>query len=216
MRIPLDDEKGIDHLGNMVESSIISPNRALYGDLHNLGHIFISYIHDPDNRNLESFGVMGDSSTAMRDPVFYRWHAYIDDIFQEHKNRLPPYKREDLEYQGVSVNGVQVASDGGRPNVLETFWQQSDLNLSRGMDFVPRGNVFARFTHLQHVPFTYTLNIDNQSKAQRFGFVRIFLGPKNDERGQQMSFREQRLLMIELDKFVVSCKDFYYRFSIFA
>ena len=34
---------------------------------------------------------MGDVATAMRDPVFYSWHAFINDIFNEHKNRLPPY-----------------------------------------------------------------------------------------------------------------------------
>lgn len=34
---------------------------------------------------------MGDSSTAMRDPVFYRWHAYINDIFQEFKATFPGY-----------------------------------------------------------------------------------------------------------------------------
>lgn len=34
---------------------------------------------------------MGDSTTAMRDPIFYRWHAYIDDIFQEHKATIPRY-----------------------------------------------------------------------------------------------------------------------------
>lgn len=27
----------------------------------------------------------------MRDPVFYRWHAFIDDVFQEHKQSLPEY-----------------------------------------------------------------------------------------------------------------------------
>ncbi|XP_017467197.1 PREDICTED: phenoloxidase 2-like [Rhagoletis zephyria] len=203
-RIPLDEVRGIDVLGNMMESSIISPNRSLYGDFHNMGHVFISYSHDPDHRHLESFGVMGDSATAMRDPVFYRWHAYIDDIFQEHKTRLSPYTLPDLSYEGVSVTGVQVSPEGGRPNVLQTFWQQSDVDLSRGMDFVPRGNVFARFTHLQHTPFTYTININNESGAQRFGTVRIFLGPKTDERGQGMLFKDQRLLMIELDKFVVS------------
>ncbi|XP_036327948.1 phenoloxidase 2-like [Rhagoletis pomonella] len=203
-RVPLDEVRGIDVLGNMMESSIISPNRSLYGDFHNMGHVFISYSHDPDHRHLESFGVMGDSATAMRDPVFYRWHAFIDDIFQEHKTRLPPYTLPDLSYEGVSVTGVQVSPEGGRPNVLQTFWQQSDVDLSRGMDFVPRGNVFARFTHLQHTPFTYTININNEGGAQRFGTVRIFLGPKTDERGQGMLFKDQRLLMIELDKFVVS------------
>lgn len=199
-------DSGIDTLGNMIESSIISPNRSVYGDFHNVGHLFISYAHDPDHRYLEAFGVMGDSTTAMRDPVFYRWHAYIDDIFQEHKNRLPVYTLPQLQYDGISVTGLQVASDGGRPNILSTFWQQSDVDLSRGMDFLPRGNVFARFTHLQHTPFTYTINVNNQGGAQRFGTVRIFLGPKIDERGLPMAFREQRLFMIELDKFVTSCK----------
>ncbi|XP_005179890.1 phenoloxidase 2 [Musca domestica] len=200
----LTEQDGINILGNMLESSIISPNRNLYGDLHNMGHVLISYAHDPDHRHLESFGVMGDSATAMRDPAFYRWHSNIDDIFQEHKRKLPPYTLPQLQYDGITIEGLQVASDGGQPNVLSTFWQQTDLDLSRGMDFVPRGNVFARFTHLQHTPFTYTLNVKNASGAQRFGTVRIFLGPKTDERGQQMLFNEQRLMMVELDKFVAS------------
>lgn len=40
----------------------------------------------------ETFGVIGDPATAMRDPIFYRWHAFIDDVFQEHKNTLPRYQ----------------------------------------------------------------------------------------------------------------------------
>lgn len=52
--IQLTENEGIDILGNMVESSVISPNRALYGDLHNMGHTCISYIHDPDHRHLVS------------------------------------------------------------------------------------------------------------------------------------------------------------------
>lgn len=95
-RIVLDEVTGIDTLGNMMESSILSPNRQLYGDLHNMGHVFISYIHDPDHRHLESFGVIGDSSTAMRDPVFYRWHAWVDDVFQEHKESLTPYTTQQV------------------------------------------------------------------------------------------------------------------------
>ena len=53
-RIPLDEERGIEVLGNMMEASILSPNRKLYGDLHNMGHTLISYQHDPDHRHLES------------------------------------------------------------------------------------------------------------------------------------------------------------------
>lgn len=53
-QFPLDEETGIDTLGNLMESSIISRNRPYYGDLHNMGHVFISYAHDPDHRHLVS------------------------------------------------------------------------------------------------------------------------------------------------------------------
>lgn len=51
-QMPLDEETGIDVLGNLMESSTISINRPYYGDLHNMGHVFIGYCHDPDHRHL--------------------------------------------------------------------------------------------------------------------------------------------------------------------
>ena len=80
----------------------------------------------------------------MRDPIFYRWHAWVDEIFQTHKMSLAPYTAQQLTYPGVSVAAIQVAADGGKANVINTHWQQSDLNLAKGMDFIPRGDVFAR------------------------------------------------------------------------
>lgn len=53
--MPLDEEKGIDILGDLMEASILTPNRAFYGDFHNMGHTVMSYIHDPDHRHLVSF-----------------------------------------------------------------------------------------------------------------------------------------------------------------
>lgn len=41
---------------------------------------------------------MGDSATAMRDPIFYRWHAFVDDVFQEHKNTLPQYTVQQVKF----------------------------------------------------------------------------------------------------------------------
>lgn len=47
---------------------------------------------------------MGDSATAMRDPIFYRWHATIDDMFQEHKSTLPPYPVAKVRYkENISI-----------------------------------------------------------------------------------------------------------------
>lgn len=70
--VSLNGPQGIDILGNIVESSALSSNPSLYGDLHNQGHILICFIHDPEQKYLEEFGVMGDVATAMRDPIFYR------------------------------------------------------------------------------------------------------------------------------------------------
>lgn len=41
------------------------------------------------------------------------------------------------------------------------------------------------------------------SGTQRRGTCRIFLGPRFDERGVALNFRDQRSLMVEMDKFNV-------------
>ncbi|KAJ9596293.1 hypothetical protein L9F63_027082, partial [Diploptera punctata] len=202
----LTEEGGIDILGNIMEASILSPNQNLYGDLHNLIHVLIGLCHDPDCSFPETFSTIGDPATAMRDPIFYRLHAFVDDVFQEHKATLPPYETNRLNYNGITVRGVDVVSQGVPRNEFKTFWKKDDVDLSRGIDFTPRGNVFARFTHLQHTEFTYRIQVENNTNSDKIGTVRIFLAPKFDERGVNMVFRDQRLLFIELDKFTTTLK----------
>ncbi|KAL0818190.1 hypothetical protein ABMA28_008700 [Loxostege sticticalis] len=194
----------IDVLGNMIEASILSPNRDLYGSLHNNGHSFAAYMHDPNHRYLESFSVMADEATTMRDPFFYRWHAFIDDIFQKHKesNFVRPYSQSELGNPGVQVMSAAIETQGSRQqNELNTFWMSSDVDLSRGLDFSNRGPVYARFTHLNHKPFQYVINVNNTGNARRTT-VRIFISPKVDERNQPWILSDQRKMFIEMDRFV--------------
>lgn len=205
--IPLSAERGIDILGNIVESCSLTPNRQLYGNLHNQGHNIISFSHDPEGRYLEDYGVMGDVATAMRDPIFYRWHSFIDQLFLRFKNRLPAYTPSvDFEFGGVSVDqiSVQINKVNAPPNALLTYWQRSDVDLSAGLDFGPEGNVFAQFTHLQHAPYNYNIAVTNNSGVARRGTCRIFIGPKVDERNNPLNFQAQRTLMIEMDNFSVT------------
>lgn len=46
-----------------MESSVASIDRAYYGDIHNMGHVFMAFAHDPEHRHLESFGVLGMSTS---------------------------------------------------------------------------------------------------------------------------------------------------------
>ncbi|KAE8748082.1 Prophenoloxidase, partial [Frankliniella occidentalis] len=201
-RLPLTEEGGANLLGNIIESSAVTPNRQLYGELMNQGHILISLAHDPENRFLESYGVMGDGAVALRDPVFYRWHAHVWDVMRAYKDTLPGYTAAQLSFPGVRVLGAEVRSeDHAKPNELLTHWQASDLELSRGLDFSPRRPIFARLTHLQHRPFAYHIRVESAADVPRDAYVRIFMAPKLDERGRAMHFRDQRHLMIEMDKF---------------
>ncbi|CAG9826092.1 unnamed protein product [Diabrotica balteata] len=202
--VELTENEGIDILGNMVESSILSPNRDYYGDLHNMGHILLGFIHDPDNRYLEMFAVMGDVATAVRDPIFYRWHAALDDIFQNHKDRLPRYTVDKLNFDNITIQDVQVQTAEGPANKLQTYWQQFDVDLSKGLDIKTHGPIFVRLTYLNHVPFTYKITVNNNSNGPTVGTCRIFMAPKFDEKGKTWLFRNQKNLFIELDKFKVN------------
>jgi hypothetical protein len=51
----------------------------------------------------ETFSVIGDPATAMRDPMFYRWHAFVDDVFQEHKATLSRYDTNKVNIRDPST-----------------------------------------------------------------------------------------------------------------
>ncbi|XP_049544992.1 phenoloxidase 8-like [Anopheles darlingi] len=205
-RIPLDETTGIDVLGNIIEPCQLSVNPTYYGNYHGNLHNIIAFSHDPDNRFLEGYGVVGEFQTAMRDPTFYRLHAQVDNMFHRYKRTLSSYNSNQLSYNGVQIQslGVQLNRPNAPANVLLTYWQRSQVDLATGLDFGPQGNVFASFTHLQHAPFTYRLSVNNTSGSPRRGTCRIFIAPKVDERNTPLTMNEQRLLMVELDKFTVN------------
>ncbi|XP_065074155.1 phenoloxidase 8-like [Ochlerotatus camptorhynchus] len=204
-RIQLTEENGVDILGNIMEPSSLTVNRQYYGSYHGNLHNIIAYSHDPEGRFLEGYGVVGEFQTAMRDPTFYRLHAQVDNMFHRFKNTLQPYPANQLNYNGVQIQSLaaQLNRPNAPANVLLTYWQRSQVDLATGLDFGPQGNVFASFTHLQHAPFTFRLTVNNTG-ARRRGTCRIFIGPKTDERNIALTFQEQRILMVELDKFTVT------------
>ncbi|MGB7924805.1 MAG: tyrosinase family protein [Pyrinomonadaceae bacterium] len=86
----------IDNLGNTVEANANSVdfygnqdprNFGLYGNFHNDGHIHFMLFD-----NTAPYGVMAQTSTAVRDPIFFRWHKLIDEIYYQYQQvQLKPY-----------------------------------------------------------------------------------------------------------------------------
>ncbi|GFQ77076.1 hemocyanin B chain [Trichonephila clavata] len=200
----LDETHGINILGNIIESSYDSVNVPFYGSLHNWGHVLIAAAHDPDGRYKLNPGVMDDTATALRDPIFYRWHRFIDDLFQEYKKTLPPYTKNDLGFGNVFVKSLSVNAEN--PNTIKTFFKDDLLDVSHAFYFGRTGSVKVRYQHLDHELFTYKFVVENTGTKTRHAKVRIYLGPKNDHLGNPIKLANIRRLMIELDNFHVELK----------
>nr|CAC44749.1 hemocyanin subunit 1 [Cupiennius salei] len=195
----LDEEHGADILGALIEASSSSPNKGFYGSLHNWGHVMMARMHDPDARFQENPGVMSDTSTSLRDPIFYRWHRFVDNIFQQYKATLHPYTKEELSFAGVKIVNAYVKAK--KTNVVTTFMKDDHLDLSHGIEFGTEHKVLVKYHHLDHEPFSLIINVDNTTSEIKHATIRVFLGPKYDELGNRLAPDEQRRLMIELDKF---------------
>lgn len=156
--VSLNSDSGIDDFMNLLESNALSKNPQLYGDLHNSGHSVISFMHDPDMKYKEEAGLLADSTTAARDPVFYRWHKMIDDLCVKLKDRSPPYDNSNLTFRGIKINSLDLirASDQKPTNELITFWQKSTVNLQNGLDFHANSPSLVTFTHLNYQNFIYS------------------------------------------------------------
>ena len=50
------------------------------------------------------------------------------------------------------------------------------------------------------------MTVNNTNNATSLGMARIFMAPKIGFNKRALSFDEQRMFMIELDRFVVQCK----------
>nr|SMH67860.1 HcB [Scolopendra dehaani] len=199
--VTLSEEDGIDIIGNMVESTVNSINLPLYGNLHCYAHTIAARVADPDNTYGEDNGAMYDVATSARDPLFYRWHKYIDKIIQAYRNSLRSYTVEQLTWPVVVVEGLTV--EGAKVNKIKTFWEDDVLTVGTGFTFTgPSATAKVNVRHLEHEEFSYNIQVVNNAGENKKAVFRIFLAPKYDEKGHEFDFNEQRQSMIELDKFV--------------
>ncbi|CAL8129139.1 unnamed protein product [Orchesella dallaii] len=211
----LDNDEGINILGNTVQSNGFSVNPEFYGGngIHNSGHRLLGAALDPRLELGHPPGVMGEDATAMRDIVFYPYHEFMDNIFNSQKNRLPPYQLTQgdwpLVLPGVELHSLKIHSGDLPINTLNTFWSYKRYDLSRGLDFnrssEGRGPLYACHQHLNHQDFEYELEIERKdgSHHDTTATVRLFMGPRYDLKGRRYGLDEERHFMFIVDAFTV-------------
>lgn len=113
-----------------------------------------------------------------------------------------------MGFPNIRLTSLEICSDrtnqaecSGEKNVLRTFMMQTDVDMSHGLDFFPRGSILARVTHLNHEPFVFSLSVNSEIQNPIWVSVRIFMAPTKDFSNNDMLLTEQRHLMIEMDRF---------------
>jgi tyrosinase len=207
----------IDNLGDAEEANTSSVdyhgrndprNYRIYGNHHNDGHIhFMAW------SNRQPYGVMGTTATAIRDPIFFRWHREVDSVFQSYQDEQEPYgfadgpkvriRSQDIRLFRVPAGAAvderaladAVAAGSSPPagveqtDELRTEMRRRQVEL-RDAD----GNPVTRtIEYLSHEDFLYALQVENLSGAPVDLAVRVFLAPETEV--------EDRTAWIELDRF---------------
>ncbi|XP_076048338.1 hemocyanin B chain-like [Oratosquilla oratoria] len=194
--IYIDNERGIDILGDVIESSVYSPNPGYYGALHNYAHILLGRQADPKGKFNMPPGVMEHFETATRDPSFFRLHKYMDNIFKLHKDKLKPYTADDIGYANAHITEVEIDGD------LKTYFEDFEIDLTNALDDTEEIDDVAISTfvkRLNHEPFTYKIGVD--SDHEETATVRIYLCPKHDYNGIELHLDDYRWGCVEMDKF---------------
>ncbi|XP_068211336.1 hemocyanin B chain-like [Palaemon carinicauda] len=197
-KIDIMNDSGIDKLGDIIESSMYSPNIQYYGQLHNLAHIMLGRQSDPHGKYNMPPGVMEHFETATRDPSFFRLHKYMDSIFKEHKDTLLPYNREDLLFPGVSVLSIDVDKD------LKTFFEDYEFDLRNAVDSaegIQDVDLKANVRRLNHEDFSFVAEVTNNNGGNVLATFRIFLCPQYDNNLVEYTFSHGYWQCIEMDKF---------------
>jgi tyrosinase len=192
---------------------------SFYGHHHNFGHVLISALSDPGGPFPDSSGVMAGTDTAMRDPIFYRWHRHVDDIFFTWQQTLTP---NDLA-QGAAaaiirptdiitclardVPGASAAGFDGAAFGRTTFgganWDSPPSSfpvatdtlrtLMREEELPQLDGSTVKKPYLDHEEFFYFLRVENSAAERRSMTVRIFL--------VATELADDRRMWIEMDKF---------------
>ncbi len=188
---------------NSVEGSSSSAF-SHYGSYHNLGHGLLSAAGLPGS------GVMASTTTAVRDPVFYRWHRHVDDIMDEWWRTRPAH---DLAKSDPGVRAHEIAviaatavggadpQQWGEANFGGGAWGQHPTGVARdqlrtmmGSQQVPTAGGLVSKPHLDHDDFYWLLRCENPTAKDVEVTFRIFLAV------DALADRDRRA-WIEMDKF---------------
>ena len=155
-----------------VDWGISDLGHSLEVDLHNAGHDAIA------DMSREARGVMAVPTGSMRDPIFYRWHAFVENLIrEEYKNKLAPYSETDLGFPGVESVTVSVQPVDGDNNTFYTYREMTSVNLDSLDSTSPGSRMSVQYLRMNHRPFSWHIVINTTLNERTPAIVRLFMMP---------------------------------------
>ena len=201
----------MNNLGNTILANEGSVNRTLYGNIHNHGHLMIANATDPCGMYNIRPGPMHWDQSAPRDPVFYRWHKFIDNLFEEHRKNLEPHTVKELEFPGVEIEHLNVKlepEDYHKKKVDKPLDPKNNFYTYRETKKYQVYNtnndqepIKVKNASMDHIPYSFNMKVKNKNRGDAMICFRVFLVPQTDE-----PLDDWRTMFIELDKFVENFK----------
>ncbi|CAG8713702.1 5173_t:CDS:2, partial [Acaulospora morrowiae] len=190
-----------------------------YPSFHNDGHILISQIGITDSS--QPWGVMSNNAVASRDPMFYRWHTYVDNLFTKFQHKLGPnhFRPDDvpvrIPHNGIffvfkdkianatPANIATVASQfaatikdkdpHNATNILETKMKIRDYEWREGGEDDGEITDISKIEYLFPREWYYFFRVENPTSQDVNVTFRVFMVPE--------AFKNNHARYIELDKF---------------
>jgi hypothetical protein len=205
--IDLTKPESIDILGNMIQGNPDWPHWRFYKYLTVYSKILLgSTMEQKGHFDVKSSpSVLEHFETSMRDPLFYMLYKRLIKYYWQFKDHLPEYTHDELLYKGVKIESVEM-------DKLVTYFDKYDSDITNAVkygyvsekDYHEDYVIKARQTRLNHLPFTFKLNVNSQVTGK--SVVRVFLGPKYDSVGQLIELDDMRENFWYMDSFVYELK----------
>ncbi|CAG8505910.1 15590_t:CDS:2 [Dentiscutata erythropus] len=156
----------IELLGHAIESGLSQPGFEKYSiPFHNNGHMLLSLINFQNTNDLDR-GVMADVRVACRDPVFWRWHKHVDDLFKAYQEKLGPNHFNDCPSVKISSDGIILCFKDKIPGIKGLKDPQQDDEATKWGEKTFGGHNFHK-EHDQHS----TNELETKMKQRKFTWV---------------------------------------------
>lgn len=170
---------------------------VLLGRIGNIGIIRILRQQLQDSSLVQQEDRLGLGVNLSDRVLQYTLYRILSIVDEQREQLFGVYKREQLEMPDVNINDVRVSP-------LRTRIEEFDLDVSNLLEEPEQSDkvqqqrqVVVRQRRLNNAPFTIDLDISSE-RAQE-AIVRIFLGPRQDAAGRELSLEQRRTDFVLLD-----------------